>query len=221
MEQGNTAEIDRLPKGLRSGTGPGLELDNATAEKLSSVLQALKKNLILENTRAERDVELFRKSAPAVALVFRKDALGSGVIIDSTGRIVTNAHVIGGSQDILVALKPKDGAELTKDLVFKAVVEKIDEVSDLALLRMNTFRQPLAAIKLGNVSDLAVGQDVHAIGHPKGEVWTYTKGIISQIRNNYEWSGESGVNHRAKVIQTQTPINPGNSRGPLLTNARR
>ena len=217
---GHTAEIgSRLPKGLRSGIGS--QLDNASAEKLSSVLQGLKKNLILENTRAERDVELFRKNAPAVVLVVRKDALGSGVIIDNTGRIMTNAHVIGGSQEIWVALKPKDGAELTKDLVFKAVVEKIDEVSDLALLRMSTPNRPLVTIKLGNVSDLAVGQDVHAIGHPKGEVWTYTKGIISQIRNNYEWSGESGINHRAKVIQTQTPINPGNSGGPLLDNAGR
>jgi hypothetical protein len=68
---------------------------------------------------------------------------------------------------------------------------------------------------------LNVGQDVHAIGHPQGEVWTYTRGIVSQIRANYEWKTEEGITHRANIIQTQTPINPGNSGGPLLDeNAR-
>jgi S1-C subfamily serine protease len=205
-----------LPKGLRSGVGLTSQIDNATAEKISSVLQGLKKNIILESTRAENDVELFRKAAPGVVLVLTKNSLGSGAILDNAGRIITNAHVIGGAQEVWVALKPKDGSELSKDLVFKAVIEKVDDVADLALLRMNAPQKSLVALKLGSASDLAVGQDVHAIGHPKGEVWTYTKGIISQIRNNYEWSGEDKITHRAKVIQTQTPINPGNSGGPLL-----
>jgi hypothetical protein len=52
---------------------------------------------------------------------------------------------------------------------------------------------------------------VHAIGHPAGEAWTYTRGLISQIRNDFTWD-----KHRADVIQTQTPISPGNSGGPLL-----
>jgi hypothetical protein len=63
---------------------------------------------------------------------------------------------------------------------------------------------------------VAVGSDVHAIGHPTGEAWTYTRGIVSQIRRSYEWSVGPGPTHRADVIQTQTPINPGNSGGPLL-----
>jgi S1-C subfamily serine protease len=66
--------------------------------------------------------------------------------------------------------------------------------------------------------DIEVGADVRAIGHPKGEEWTYTKGIVSSVRPDYEWSGEPGESHRATVIQTQTPINPGNSGGPLLSD---
>lgn len=72
---------------------------------------------------------------------------------------------------------------------------------------------------LGDIANIAVGSDVHAIGHPTGEAWTYTRGVVSQIRQDYEWSSrESQKAHRAHVIQTQTPINPGNSGGPLLTN---
>jgi len=208
--------LSTLPSGLRSGIGTK-PIDSATVERLSGVLDGLKKNVILENTRAERDVELFRQNAPGVVLVLTKTSLGSGAIIDSAGRIITNSHVIGGGeQDVWVALKPKDSVELSKDLIFKATVEKVDAIADLALLRMNAAGKSLVTLRLGNIADLAVGQDVHAIGHPQGEVWTYTKGIISQIRDNYEWPGDNGITHRAKVIQTQTPINPGNSGGPLL-----
>jgi Trypsin-like peptidase domain len=61
-----------------------------------------------------------------------------------------------------------------------------------------------------------VGLDAHAIGHPTGEAWTYTKGIISQYRLGFEWQAKGGIKHKADVIQTQTPINPGNSGGPLF-----
>jgi S1-C subfamily serine protease len=74
--------------------------------------------------------------------------------------------------------------------------------------------RPLA---LGSEADIQIGADVHAIGHPTGQAWTYTKGLISQYRKDYEWKAASG-SHRAAVIQTQTPINPGNSGGPLLSD---
>jgi len=68
------------------------------------------------------------------------------------------------------------------------------------------------------MDNVEVAQDVHAIGHPGGEIWTYTKGIISQIRPNYEWAPDNKVLHESKVIQTQTPINPGSSGSPLLND---
>jgi hypothetical protein len=100
-----------------------------------------------------------------------------------------------------------------------ADVIRFDQERDLALLRPATFptdtRKP---IELADTNDISVGADVHAIGHPTGEAWSYTKGIISQIRNGYIWETESKIKHRADVIQTQTPINPGNSGGPLLSD---
>jgi hypothetical protein len=70
---------------------------------------------------------------------------------------------------------------------------------------------------LGDSSEISVGADVHAIGHPTGEAWTYTTGVISQYRLGYEWTAKGeNLKHKADVIQTQTPINPGNSGGPLI-----
>jgi hypothetical protein len=60
-----------------------------------------------------------------------------------------------------------------------------------------------------------VGIDVHAIGHPKGESWSYTKGIVSQYRLGFDWITDN-QKYKADVIQTQTPISPGNSGGPLV-----
>jgi hypothetical protein len=74
-------------------------------------------------------------------------------------------------------------------------------------------------LRLGDSSEISIGLDVHAIGHPTGEAWTYTKGIISQYRLGFQWKTEDGIKHKADVIQTQTPINPGNSGGPLISEA--
>lgn len=100
-----------------------------------------------------------------------------------------------------------------------AKVIKIDPVRDLALLEpVRLPSRPIKPIKIAAQDTIKIGDDVHAIGHPLGEAWTYTGGYVSAIRPNYEWSGGSNVKHSATVIQTQTPINPGNSGGPLLSN---
>ena len=194
----------------------------ADVPRIASTLQKLGKNLILERTRGETDIAVFQKASSSVVFVLAgKDSVGSGVLISRDGRVLTNWHVVGDDAKPVVVLKPKDSAELRKELAFSAVVEKIDQVADLALLRITNPPQSLSFVSLGAASSLSVGQDVHAIGHPQGEVWTYTRGIISQIRANYEWKTEEGITHRANIIQTQTPINPGNSGGPLLDDAAR
>jgi len=194
----------------------------ADVPRIASTLQKLGKNLILESTRGERDIAIFQKAASSVVFVLAgKDSVGSGVLISRDGRVLTNWHVVGDDPKPVVVLKPKDSAELKKELAFLATVIKVDEVADLTLLKIVNPPPSLSFLPLGTASSLNVGQDVHAIGHPQGEVWTYTRGIISQVRANYEWKTEEGITHRANIIQTQTPINPGNSGGPLLDeNAR-
>jgi hypothetical protein len=98
-----------------------------------------------------------------------------------------------------------------------ARVIKVDQTRDLALVKPTSIPLNTKPVELGDVSDLQIGADVHAIGHPKGDLWSYTRGIISQIRRDFSWAGDS-IEHRANVIQTQTPINPGNSGGPLLSD---
>jgi hypothetical protein len=148
--------------------------------------------------------------------ILTKDGLGSGSLIGAAGEIITNYHVVRGYSDVGIIFKPPiEGKEPTHDDIKLGHVVKFDEVADLALVKVGDVPKGRTPIRLGDSSDLAVGMDVHAIGHPKAQTWTYTTGIISQYRIGYEWTIEN-IKHKADVIQTQTPINPGNSGGPLI-----
>jgi S1-C subfamily serine protease len=172
-------------------------------------------------TRSIRDAALYRRVSPSVVLIVTDKALGSGSLLTRDGRIITNWHVVKGAKDVGVIFKPThEGAQPSGADVRRAHVLKYDEVSDLALLKVNDVPSNIVPITLGDESDIAVGLDAHAIGHPTGDAWTYTKGVISQFRLHFQWSAEdSAVKHLADVIQTQTPINPGNSGGPLFVDS--
>lgn len=203
---------------MYAGHGLGAVPDTQLLHRLSPVFQNLERDLILKSTRGEKEQKLFRECAPAVVLVLTKDSIGSGVIIDSSGHVITNNHVVGSSPTVAVVFKPRNGEDLTKDLARRAVIEKVDEIADLAMLRIDNPPPSLSILPLGDVKALEVGMDVHSIGHPEGEIWTYTRGTISALRANYE-ANIGGKVFRANVIQHQTPTNPGNSGGPLMTDS--
>jgi S1-C subfamily serine protease len=185
--------------------------------RVLSALEKLPKTLVLEESRGATDTAVYKEAAPATVLVLTDAGLGSGVVISAEGEILTNYHVIRNAKRLVVVFKPKRGVDIKKDLAYVAIPIKVDKTADLALLKVDAPPELLHPLTLVGISNLEVGDDVHAIGHPEGEVWTYTTGTISQIRHKYEWKEEDGV-HRATVIQTQTAINPGNSGGPLLNN---
>jgi S1-C subfamily serine protease len=139
--------------------------------------------------------------------VYPKTGLGSGFIINETGEIVTNFHVIDGSRDISVTLS---GGTDHKE--YKATVLGFRRRDDLALLKINAGRK-LPYVHLGDSEALEVGQKVLAIGNPFGFEGTLTTGIVSSLGRNVP--GENGALMEG-LIQTDAAINPGNSGGPLL-----
>jgi S1-C subfamily serine protease len=167
--------------------------------------------------RGAHEVELFKKISPSVVYIQTTDAIGTGSVI-SDGLILTNYHVVGDAAFVGILYKPVFGDAPERTNMVAARVIKVDQMRDLALLKPTSIPPNTRPIELGDVSDLQIGADVNAIGHPKGEVWSYTRGIISQVRHDFPWVGDSKIEHRADVIQTQTPINPGNSGGPLLSD---
>ncbi len=141
---------------------------------------------------------------------FKQSGLGSGVIIDSEGYILTNEHVVRNADKITVTLP--DGRE------FKGEVKGSDPRSDLAVIKINAHNLPVAA--LGNSENIKIGQWVVAIGNPFGFAMqnpepTVTVGVISALHRSLgrSLSREKDYND---LIQTDAAINPGNSGGPLV-----
>jgi Do/DeqQ family serine protease len=130
-------------------------------------------------------------------------SLGSGVIVDPSGLVVTNNHVIEGADEVKVALADKREFEAT--LVLK------DARSDLAVLRLKNGREQFPAIELSNSDDLQVGDLVLAIGNPFGVGQTVTHGIVSAVART-----QVGITDFQFFIQTDAAINPGNSGGALV-----
>jgi len=159
---------------------------------------------------------LFKQVADGVVLVVTNEGFGSGAVISEGGEIVTNWHVVKGYQTVGVVFRPPAGTELSEDMVIYADVVKISETQDLALLQLQEPMPSQTVLQLGTMDNVDIGNEVHAVGHPQGESWTYTRGYVSQIRDNYQWDVGLGVTHSGQIIQTQTPINPGNSGGPLF-----
>ena len=170
--------------------------------------------------RGAKGGQIYRAVSPAVVLVATKEGFGSGSLLDTAGNIITNWHVVKGYEYVAVIFKPTvEGKEPTRDDIKLGRVVKYDEIADLALVKVSEVPTGRTPVRLGDASEIAVGMDVHAIGHPTGEAWTYTTGVISQYRLAYQWQAEGDpIKHRADIIQTQTPINPGNSGGPLLSD---
>jgi S1-C subfamily serine protease len=144
--------------------------------------------------------------------------MGSGVIISNDGYILTNKHVVGSEKYVEVFFKPIGSSIDTKNIQSKiGEVYKYNDYSDLALVKVTSIPGYITPIQIESKLIPNVGDDAHAIGHPKGEIWSYTRGYVSQVRSDYTWkTSDDSITYRASVIQTQTPINPGNSGGPLL-----
>jgi serine protease Do len=135
--------------------------------------------------------------------------VGSGVILTSTGYILTNRHVVEGSQSLTVALA--DGRELP------ATIVRVSDATDLALIKVDATGLPAASI--GDSGSIQVGQTAIAIGSPLGTYTeTVTRGIVSGLNREITVTNEATRRQTtlSGLIQTDAAINPGNSGGPLL-----
>lgn len=146
-------------------------------------------------------------------VVGRQHVIGSGVIVDPNGYIITNAHVIGGAQSVRVVLSPAgrgDGtaSALTTTRTFKARIAGVDKTTDVAVLKIDAAGLP--TIPIGDYQKLHQGQLVLAFGSPEGLDDTVTMGVVSSVMR------QPDPDNPMIYIQTDAAINPGNSGGPLV-----
>ena len=151
--------------------------------------------------------DLVERVMPSIVQI-RVDSLGtgSGIVIDRSGHILTNRHVVQGATRLVVELR--DGTTAT------AEVTGMDAGNDLAVIRVDLPAESLIPAVFGDSGAVRVGEPVFAIGNPFGLGFTVTSGIISGLGR--ESDGEPGGHSIRGVLQTDAAVNPGNSGGPLF-----
>src|SRR6266705_6566007 len=148
------------------------------------------------------------------AVIGRQRAIGSGFIIDSSGYIMTNAHVVNGAQRVQVVLPASnaddavEAALSTRTNVLPARIVGVSREVDLAVIKVDAGKLP--ALALGSYRKLGQGELVFAFGSPEGLRNTVTMGVVSAVAR------QTDPDSPLVYIQTDAPINPGNSGGPLV-----
>src|SRR5579864_5155491 len=199
------------PVGIKSPepTGVLAQLNGALESLAAKVSPAVVQILVSGfGPLRERDEERSQ-----TALIVRQQAVGSGVIVDSSGYVITNAHVIEGAQRIRVALPLPMGdsagqVPIGKRRILEARLIGQHKETDLALLKIDDTDLP--TLSLLTQQRPQVGQLVFAIGSPEGLQNSVTMGVVSAVARQPDPS------KALTYIQTDAPINPGNSGGPLV-----
>ena len=190
---------------------PRLAPASGDAMSINEIYERAASGVVRVNTSSNQtsvDPSLTPGGTPSFPSVPQQSALGSGFVIDKSGHIVTNYHVVRDAGEVTVSFSNRD--------TVKAQVVGTDASTDLAVLRVGTAASALTPLPMGNSDVVRVGDPVVAIGNPFGLDRTVTAGIVSALQRLITAPNRFTIDH---VIQTDAPINPGNSGGPLL-NAR-
>jgi serine protease Do len=209
-------ETQSTPNAARSNTSSPAERLAGSRETLVQLNDALE-SLALKVSPAVVQIlvtgygPVREENRSETALIVRQHAVGSGVIVDPNGYIMTNAHVVEGAQRIQVALPiPSDSGvqvPIGKRRILDARLLGQHKETDLALLKIDESDLPTLAL---NTQRPRVGQLVFAIGSPEGLQNSLTMGVVSAVAR------QADPSKALTYIQTDAPINPGNSGGPLV-----
>jgi len=203
-----TAKPSPSSSEVRSDSAAVLVQLNSALESLAAKVSPAVVQILVTSYGAARE-----QDRSQTALIVRQHAVGSGVIVDPNGYIITNAHVVEGAQRIRVALPLPMGdssglVPLGKRRIVEARLLGQHKESDLALLKID--EKDLPTLPLISQQRPRVGQLVFAIGSPEGLQNSVTMGVVSALAR------QADPNKPLTYIQTDAPINPGNSGGPLV-----
>ena len=198
---------------VAGGAGSGAVAAALVAHTAPAAAATTPTTTTVQSTSSSATAEsVYAQVSPGVVTITsatgRGQAIGSGIVLDTNGDILTNAHVIAGATQMQVTLS--SGQTVAATLVGS------NSSADLAVIRISVAASSLHPVTLGNSDGVQIGDTVYAIGSPFGLSGSLTEGIVSNL--NQGGSASNGAN-LSGLIQTDAAINPGNSGGPLVNSA--
>ena len=205
-------ELKKLKNNLTIANNYAVEIDKTLDEKKKIKFRGSAK-------------QIYKNYSNSVFYLYNPEAkaMGTGFLVDETGLVLSNWHVADKATNMLLWTLPEGGNKSIKFLFekqdyYNASVIATNKKQDLALIKVNGLPKSIKPVNLGSDSKIEVGDNVYAIGHPISYPWTFSFGMVSQVRKNFEWDYDENFTHTANVIQMQTPISTGNSGGPLFSS---
>jgi len=204
----------------------------ANIKNLNEALEVKSKELIKQN-RDRKTIkykgpieDIFTENADSVVFIGNRknnriQGVGSGFIIKHKNnlKIITNWHVIEDADKLDVWLRPKKKVDehfLIQNVdSYNAKIYNIDKRKDLAILEVPNLSLRIKSVNFKEFNRIRHGESLFVIGHPRGQLWSFNEGRVSNIWPNYDWKYK-GSSHKANVIQHQVPVSPGNSGGPVF-----
>ena len=205
-------ELKKLKNNLTIANNYAIEIDKTLDEKKKIKFRGSAK-------------QIYKNYSNSVFYLYNPEAkaMGTGFLVDETGLVLSNWHVADKATNMFVWTLPEGGDKSIKFLFEKqdyymASVIATNKKQDLAIIKVSGLPKSIKPVNLGSDDQIEVGDNVYAIGHPISYPWTFSSGMVSQVRENFEWDYDDTFTHTANVIQMQTPISTGNSGGPLFSS---
>lgn len=224
-EQLKRIEINLSPDLLKTSEFEKLKLDYKTAKSFAlNIDKNLEKRKKIKYRGSAK--QIYKNYSKSVFFLLNPEGegvIGTGFLVDKSGLVLSNWHVTEGAKQMFIWTLPDKGA-LDAQILFKEIdpyygqVVAENKLEDLALIKVSGLPSSIVPVELGSNQEVDIGDNVYAIGHPVSLPWTFSSGMVSQIRKKHKWKYADNSEHEATVIQMQTPISTGNSGGPLFTS---
>ena len=152
--------------------------------------------------------QIYKNYSKSVFYLYTPDmkVMGTGFLVDEAGLVLSNWHVADKAKNLYLWTLPDSGDKSVKFLFekqeyYNSSVVALNKTQDLALIKVNGLPKSIKTVKLGSNDQVEVGDNVYAIGHPMSYPWTFSFGMVSQVRDDFEWNYDKSFKHKADVVQ--------------------
>ncbi|HEX9583353.1 MAG TPA: trypsin-like peptidase domain-containing protein [Gammaproteobacteria bacterium] len=217
-EPARTGAVAVVPDEVQAALEAGAGAAQPRAETLAALTAPPPAREVSVAPVREIDVTASDNVSSSIVLVVTPTGTGSGVLLDDTGHVLANWHLINGYSTVSVSFKSPNIGMPSTERTFSARVVRLNKTADLALLRIDSPPGDVLPVRFADADGIKSGDVLHAIGHPASGAWTHTLGKIDDVKPESSWYAGRNLLHRGTVIQAKVLDDPGSAGAPLFNN---